>query len=96
MAAVIERFTQDPDARLDYSIDWSAWLVGTDEIATSSWAVAPTGPTLSDSSLSVSKKVTTVFFAGGAVGERFVLTNSIITTGGREDDRSISIRIAER
>ena len=29
-------FTKDPDAVLDYSVDWSAWLAG-DEIASSLW-----------------------------------------------------------
>ena len=29
-------FTKDPDAVLDYSVDWSLWLAG-DEISTSEW-----------------------------------------------------------
>ena len=29
-------FTKDPDAVLDYSVDWSLWLAG-DEISSSEW-----------------------------------------------------------
>ena len=29
-------FTKDPDAVLDYSVDWSLWLAG-DQISTSEW-----------------------------------------------------------
>ena len=29
-------FTKDPDAVLDYSVDWTLWLAG-DQISTSEW-----------------------------------------------------------
>ena len=32
-------FLKDPDAVLDYSVDWSKWLAG-DQIQTSAWLVS--------------------------------------------------------
>jgi len=32
-------FIKDPDAVLDYSVDWSKWLAG-DQIQTSAWSVS--------------------------------------------------------
>ena len=36
-------FTKDPDAVLDYSVDWSLWLAG-DEISTSEWILEEGAP----------------------------------------------------
>ena len=33
-------FTKDPDAVLDYSVDWSLWLAG-DQISSSEWILEP-------------------------------------------------------
>ena len=35
-------FIKDPDAVLDYSVDWSKWLTGM-EIVTSAWSVSDPG-----------------------------------------------------
>ena len=34
----MSRFTKDPDATLDYKVDWSSWLVD-DTISGSQWIV---------------------------------------------------------
>jgi len=35
---------KDPDAVLDYLVDWGAEYLGADEIGTSEWSVAPDEP----------------------------------------------------
>lgn len=92
----LQTFTHDPDAKLDYSIDWTKWLATGDAVQTSSWTVSPTGPSLTGNSVDAGGKITTIWFDGGEVGKRYVLTNSIVTTNGREDDRSITVKIANR
>ena len=87
---------KDPDAKLDYSIDWTLWLATGDTVDTSSWAVSPTGPTLTDGTIDMAGAVTTIWFDGGTVGTKYVLTNHITTVEGREDDRSITVKITER
>lgn len=88
----IETFTKDPDARLDYDIDWSEWL-GTDTIVTSQWIV-PAPLSLFTSSYTTTK--TFVWVSGGVVGARYSLVNRVTTAGGRIDDRTINIKIKEQ
>jgi hypothetical protein len=85
-------FTKDPNAVLDYSIDWTRWLAG-DQIATSEWII-PSGLTkMADSKTSTSA---TVWLSGGSVGQSYTVTNRITTAAGRTEDRSFTIRIEER
>lgn len=85
-------FTKDPDAVLDYAVDWTLWLAG-DEIATSDWTV-PVGLTKVTDTNTATKA--TVWLSGGQAGQSYTITNRITTTGGRTEDRSITIKCAER
>jgi hypothetical protein len=86
------RFAKDPDSLIDYQIDWTAWLDG-DTIATSAW-MATAGITI-DSDTNTNT-VATVWLSGGTLGERYEVTNRIVTTAGREDERSLFVRIEAR
>ena len=83
---------KDPQAVLDYGFDWSDWLNG-DVISTSSWQVE-TGITLD--SYENTSQVTTAWLSGGSLGRRYTVTNHIVTAGGREDDRTIIVKMASR
>jgi len=86
-------FTQrDPNAVLDYSIDWTEWLSG-DAISTSSWII-PTG--LSTTASSFGTATTIVWISGGTAGEIYDVTNRIVTTGGRTEDRTIEFTCLNR
>ena len=85
-------FTKDPNAVLDYSVDWSRWLAG-DEISASEWIVA-VGLTKASETNSPTK--TTVWLSGGVAGQGYSVTNRITTAGGRTEDRSFTIRVEER
>jgi hypothetical protein len=85
-------FIKDPDAVLDYSVDWAAWL-DTDTIATSVWS-SPEGMTVVDTTNVATSA--TVWLSGGTVGMRYRITNHIVTAAGRENDRTISIRVQEQ
>ena len=92
---VLARFTKDPQAKLDYSIDWSAWLVSGDPIASVSWAA--TGVTVSVSPApSRSGGVTTVWLEGGTAGDDARVACTITTTSGRIDERTIMLRLRDR
>jgi hypothetical protein len=86
-------FLKDPDAVLDYSVDWSKWLAG-DQIETSTWFVS--GPTLQSADDSNTPTRTTAWLAGGVAGQSYTVTNRIITSGGRTDDRSFTIQVQDR
>lgn len=84
-----QAFDKDPDAILDYMIDWTAWL-GSDTISSSTWTVT-TGITKVSS---VNTTTTaTVWLSGGTLAATYNVTNRIVTAGGRTDDRTIVIRI---
>lgn len=85
-------FLKDPDAVLDYVIDWSTWLNG-DTIATSVWTV-PSG--ITQDSESESSTLATIWLSGGTVGETYQVRNRITTAGGRTEDRTIRIEIVQR
>ena len=84
-------FTQDPQDRLDYEIDWSEWLPTGDTIITSTWAVDDAALTLDDDSATTT--AATVFASGGVIGSAYLVTNHIETGQGREKDQTIKIKI---
>ena len=86
-------FIKDPDAVLDYSVDWSKWLAG-DQIQTSSWSVSDPALEAADDSNTTSRTV--VWLAGGVVGQTYTVTNRITTSGGRTDERSLVIQVQDR
>ena len=83
-------FTKDPDAVLDYSVDWTLWLAG-DEIppASGCWRRAPR-----EGRRQRPPTKTTVWLRGGQAGTTYPVTNRIVTVGGRTDDRTISVKVA--
>ena len=88
----MDTFVKDPDAVLDYKVNWAAWL-GIDTIINSSWS-APEGINVDSNEFDADETV--VWVSGGTVGTSYVLTNHITTLGGRQDDRSIKIKIKQK
>ena len=86
------RISKDPDAVLDYSVNWSHWLDG-DEIATSTWIV-PDG--LTQATDTFTKTLATVWISGGTADVEYTVTNRITTVAGRTDDRSMILVCRER
>lgn len=87
--------TKDPDANLEYGLNWEPWLDG-DTIASSTWAADQVGLTLSNSTHSTTK--TTIWISGGVEGTVYIVTNHITTTStpARQEDRSIRITVLDR
>lgn len=84
-------FTKDPDAVLDYALDWAAWLAG-DTIATASW----TADGVTVDSQTNTTTVATVWLSGGTVGTPAAATCRITTASGRTEDRTLTFTIEER
>lgn len=82
-------FTKDPDATLDFSVDWSAWL-DIDTIVSSSWTLDG-GITLEAGSHT--STVATAWISGGADGTSYSAANRITTAQGRTDERTIKIKV---
>ncbi len=81
----IPTYSKDPDETLDYIINWATHL-GSDTISSSSW-VAETGITI-DSDTNTTTTAT-VWLSGGTLGQFYLVTNTIVTDGGRTLEQSI-------
>ena len=90
--ATIPGFDKSDDEVLDYAVDWSAWL-GVDTIATSTWSVA-SGLTVNSESETTT--LATVWLSGGTNNTIYLVTNKIVTVGGRTAERSFNITLGVR
>ena len=86
---------KDPDSNLDYSFDWSSWLGETETILTSTWEINGTDSALVETNSLIVDSSTVVWLNGGTLGVRYIITNHIVTSEGRADDRSAYIKIRE-
>jgi hypothetical protein len=88
---------KDPDAVLDYSVDWgSEYLLG-DIIAESEWSVIPDeidGVSIVGSDFDAT--TSTVKAAGGLPGRIYRLLNEVVLDTGRIDRRAIVLRVEQR
>lgn len=86
-----------PDATLDYAVDWGADYLSGDALATSSWSVEPDEPGgMAIATSAFDLLVATVTVSGGTTGHLYRLTNHVTTTDGRDDSRSIMLRVEKR
>jgi hypothetical protein len=89
------RFQKDPDAVLDYKIDWTDWLEAAETIS-DHVITESTGITVDSSSLTDSGKSVTVWLSGGETGSDYTVTCHVTTSAGRQDDRTITILVRDR
>ena len=87
------RIKKDPNAVLDYNVDWTEWLVDGDTITSDTWVV-PTGITLASHSHDTTSA--TAWISGGTVGAEYDVTCRINTVQGRTDDRTFTLVVEER
>ena len=89
---------KDPDEILDYSLNWTA-VLGGDFIETSSWIMeentSPTAVVVGAETITDFSR-TTVWLSGGTDGGEILMTNRIVTRGGRTFDQSVRLPISKR
>lgn len=88
-------YKQDPGDTKDYSIDWSPLLLNGDVIESSSWVVATGLTALADPAPSDTDTTTTIWLSDGVAGTDVRVTNHIVTTQGREFERSFTVSVQE-
>jgi hypothetical protein len=82
---------KSPTGRKRVELDWRPWLAG-ETITSSSWTV-PAG--LTDDGHSESGGETTIFLTGGSLATVYVVTNTIVTSDGRNEDRSFEVSVLQ-
>lgn len=88
----MKTFLKDPNATVDYAVDWSDWL-GSDTISSVAWTV-PDGITKSAETNTTTKA--TIWLSGGSVGNKYDVVCRITTSDGRTDDRTITIKMVQK
>lgn len=104
--------TKDPDARLDFGIVWSEWLMTGESITALDVDLGSTDLTLESSGFGAvtidqngtevaypAGQVSQSWISGGQPGHKYTIRHRITTDStplGRIDDRSFILHIAER
>lgn len=89
-------YLKDPQARVDYAIDWSSYLDG-QTIAASAWAVTPDeagGIAVETESFALNRSAARL--SGGVAGHVYRIGNRVTLSDGAIDERSITLRVEER
>lgn len=87
-------FYKDPNAVLDYAVDWSTWLATGETIST--YTVAVDSSLITISTYSMSSGVVKAWLSGGNVGQTYAVTVKVVTSGSRTDERSFKVKVKER
>ena len=90
-----DSYIKDPQARLDYSWDWTLWLADVEDTISSATVAVPDGLTAVGSAV-VDDAFVTQRVGGGTLDEEYTLVCQITTAGGLIDERSIYLTISER
>ena len=86
-------FFKDPSDVLDYVVDYVHWLAAdSDTISTSTWSVE-TGITIDSETETAT--AATVWLSGGTAETRYLVTNTIVTAGGRTKIVSLNIIVED-
>ena len=89
-------YLKDPDAIVDYAIDWAPYLDGRTIVA-SGWSVAPAetgGIAVVEAGFDGARSAARL--SGGIVGHSYSLANRVTLSDGSGDDRSIVLRVEQR
>lgn len=85
---------KDPDAKLDFAVDWTQWLANEGDTASEFNWMVPEGLTGSDEQVDGGKAV--IWLSGGEVGADYRVTCRITTASGRVNDATLEISVRDR
>lgn len=94
-------FEKDPNAVLEYELDLTNWLekaetaVVGDTLNTVTWTPPsePAGTPTVQSSTILTGNIARVWLVGGTLGQDYKFTVHIVSTAGRQDDRTVTFKI---
>lgn len=82
-------FLKDPGDRLDYQVDFEAWLDG-DTISSVSWTVPDS---ITNFNTSNDTTTATIWLTGGTHGQDYTITCQVTTVGGRIKQQSFVVKV---
>lgn len=96
MTTPLSTFSKTSSGVLDYSLDWSSWLVSGETLTCSIWTV---DAGLTAASTTTTTSISTVWLSQGTVGETYEAKNTIWTNSTptqRKTERTIKIKIINK
>jgi hypothetical protein len=90
-------FVKDPAATVDYAVDWAAGYLANQTITGSNWNVEPEeagGIVVTASGIEPDKTRATL--SAGKIGRLYHITNLVSFSDGRNDERTLVVRVEER
>ena len=90
-------FLKDPQAGIDYAVDWGQGYLQGQTITGSVWNVTPDdaeGVRVTGELGSATRTAATL--AGGEPGKVYRVANRVTLSDGRTDERSVTLRVEER
>lgn len=90
--SVLRTFQKDPQATLDYTIDFSLWLNG-DTISAATWTV---GAGITKELDTKTATTVVIWLSGGTLATSYSVSVHIITVAGRIDDRTLTISVVDK
>lgn len=90
---------KDPEARLDYQLNWAEWLPSGDTISASTWTaetISGDSDPLTVTSDTNTDNTTTATVNGGTQGNIYRLYNQITTNGGLIERRFFRVKVKAR
>ena len=88
-----QSFIKDPDATLDYMVDWTDQLASGDHIVSA--AVSADGG-ITVHAQTFTSATHTIWLRGGALNTRYEVRSKIWTLGNRVDERTIRSNVRNR
>ena len=87
--------TKDPNAVLDYEVDYTDWLAAAGDTLVAVTAAA-VDITVNTAAIAPGGKKIVLWLSGGVLSKTASVTVRITTAGGRIDDRTIYFKIKQR
>lgn len=90
--------SKDPDAKLDYTFDWTPWLDDVADTIATAVVTVPTGLTLELQAITGANKKVVAWLSGGTPNQTYPVKCKITTSAitPRIDERTIFIKVTER
>lgn len=86
-------FNKDPNAVLDFYLDYTDWLEGADTLASTAWTI-PGG--ITKDSDTVTASLVGIWLSAGVDATTYDLLCRVTTTAGRIDDRTVRVIVGNR
>lgn len=92
-----DQIQKDPASIEPQGVDWTDYLAElSTTISSSTYAVSPSGLTLSGATIAAGNLKTQVTLSGGTLGIKYTVTNQIMTATGVTDERSFDVLVEDR